>query len=175
MNTYIAFLRGINVSGQKKFPKAEQEQLFGSLGFEKCRVYIHTGNIIFRASEEKEALTTRIAHAIQEAYGWEVPVLVKTPSEIEAILLKCPFSEEKKAKSYFIMLHNAAEPDRIKALEMQDFPCELFTITEECIYLFSDAGYGKAKCNNNFFEQKLKVTATTRNYNTMNRLLELSS
>ena len=51
---------------------------------------------------------------------------------------------------------------------------ESFVITMDCIYFFSALGYGRSKFNNNFFERKLKVTATARNYKTMLKLIAMS-
>ena len=172
MQTHIAFLRGINVGGHKKFTKAEQLDMVSNLGYKNTNVYLHTGNWIFKTSEEDLAL--KISEAITKKYGWEVPVLVKTASEIEIVIQNCPFSEEKKVKSYFTLLHQEPQEEHIKAIDPAKYPNEEFHITPHCVYFYSETGYGNAKCNNNFFEQKLNVSATTRNYKTMSKVLELS-
>ena len=51
---------------------------------------------------------------------------------------------------------------------------EEYFIINDCIYFFCEKGYGQAKFNMNFFEKKLKTIGTTRNYNTMLKLLSLS-
>ena len=43
------------------------------------------------------------------------------------------------------------------------------------IYFHCPNGYGKSKLSNNFFENKLKVSATTRNFRTTNKLLEMAN
>ncbi|PVW17347.1 DUF1697 domain-containing protein [Marixanthomonas spongiae] len=173
MQAHIAFLRGINVAGKKKFPKAEQVATLNKLGFKKPKVYLHTGNWIFDTSEKDVA--SKISEAITKKYGWDVPVLVKTASEIETIVQNCPFSEEKKIKSYFTLLHQPPQQELIKAIDPKAYPNEEFHITPYCVYFYSETGYGRTKCNNNFFETKLKVSATTRNYKTMMKVLELTT
>jgi len=62
----------------------------------------------------------------------------------------------------------------LEKLKGIDYSPEEFVLKGNIIYLYSPQGYGKAKMNNNFFENKLKVTATTRNWKTVNKLLEMA-
>ncbi|MEZ4859057.1 MAG: DUF1697 domain-containing protein [Flavobacteriaceae bacterium] len=174
MTTYIAFLRGINVGGHKKFPKANQIQLFSNLGIKNPEVYLHTGNWIFQSVDSREVLVQKLSEAMKEMQGWQVPILLKTTKELQEILAACPFSEEEKVKSYFMLLFETPSEEKVKSLSPISLEGEKFAITKECIYLFSLVGFGNSKLNNNFFENKLKVTATTRNFNTMNSLIKLS-
>ena len=172
MQTYIALLRGINV-GNKQMKMADLKLLFEELGLADVVTYIQSGNVVF-ASESKTGLTEKISKGIQKSFGFEVPVLVKTVSEIERILAACPFSEEKKKASYFILLNEPPVKNMVEKVSQEAYPGEEFNITENCVYLFASKGYGVAKCNNNFFEKKLKVEATTRNYRTLAKLIELA-
>lgn len=173
MNTYIALLRGINVGGHKKILMADLKVLMERLGFTKVQTYIQSGNVVFNASESNEH-ALKISAAIEKKYGFSVPVLVKTASEVAAILLKCPFSEEKKLKSYFVLLYEAPSKEAIESVKTITYPSEEFSVTDACVYLFVSEGMGKAKCTNTFFERKLKVNSTARNYRTMKKLVALS-
>ena len=176
MAIFIAFLRGVNVSGQKKIPMAELRELLAKSRFEKVQTYIQSGNVVFQSTvKNKSELEETIHTCIQSHFGFEVSVLVKTPKEIESILLSCPFSGSKKEACYFTLLHEIPNRELVASTSKEIYPKEAFIIKEDCVYFYSDMGYGTAKCNNNFFERKLKVTATTRNYKTMLKLLSLSS
>ena len=172
MRTYIAFLRGINVGGHKKILMSDLKELFKALGFTHVITYIQSGNVIFSASTDV-GLSKRIGEGIKEKYGWDVSVFVRTPAEIANILEKCPFSDEKKHKSYFILLSEA--PDKTLIAELSEFKSndETFLIAPGCVYFYSGTGYGNTKFNNNFFERKLKVLGTARNYRTLTKLIEL--
>lgn len=174
MKTHIALLRGINVGGQKKVPMTELRNLLSDSGLKNVQTYIQSGNVIFHSSEEsKTILENTIQKAILSHFGFDVPVLVRTETEIQNILNVCPFSEEKKTNGYFTLLHSIPSRDLIDETHLISYPNEEFHITDHCVYFFSSTGYGNAKCNNNFFERKLKVDATTRNYNTLVKLLSL--
>lgn len=173
MKTYVAFLRGINVGGQKNMLMADLKVLFETLGFTEVQTYIQSGNVVFLASESTEHAST-IADTIENKYGFNVPVLVKTASEVEEILFNCPLSEEKMLKSYFVLLFETPSEAVKETLDPKAYPSEEFIITNSCVYLYVATGMGKAKCTNNFFERKLNVSATARNYRTMLKLMELS-
>ncbi len=176
MQTYIALLRGINVSGQKKIPMAELREILAQSKLENVKTYIQSGNVIFESSENNiSKLELQIHEAIKSYFGFEVPILVKTPEAFKNIFDACPFPEEKKKNSYFTLLYSVPNKDLIHEAEKMSYPNEEFVITNECIYFYCSTGYGKAKYNNNFFERKLKTTSTARNYKTMVKLIEIAS
>ena len=173
MQTYIALLRGINVGGHKKLKMAALKLLFEDLGFQNLTTYIQSGNVVF-SSEEMDGLSERISKEIEKRFGWDLPVLVKTAYEIAEILKACPFEETKKAEAYFMLLASPPKDELMEAVREISYPNEEFVLTPECVYIYFGNGYGNAKLNNNFFEKKLKVAATTRNYRTLVKLVELA-
>ena len=48
-----------------------------------------------------------------------------------------------------------------------------FAAAEREIFLFCPNGYGRTKLNNTFFEKKLAVPATTRNWKTVLSLIRM--
>ncbi len=178
MKTYIALLRGINVSGQKKIKMADLRLLLEENGFKNVQTYIQSGNIIFSSTEEnKIKLENTIAEIIKNKYGFEVPVVVKTGKQIQAILTNNPYQNPEDIQSnkiYFVLLKNEATEENKAILNAISFANETLEITPNCVYLRCALGAGKAKCTNNLIEKKLKVTATTRNYKTMVKLQEMA-
>lgn len=176
MKTYIALLRGINVGGHKKVPMAELRELLTKAGLENVKTYIQSGNVLFQSKEiNAKRLENKMRKAIMSHFGFDVSILVRSINEIESILNNCPFSEEKKVNSYFVILDEAPDNELTNEISEQVFPNEEFIITNNCIYIFYALGAGKAKLGVNWFERKLKITATARNYKTMLKLLSLSA
>ena len=175
MKTYIALLRGINVGGHKKVPMAELRELLSKSGFENVRTYIQSGNIILQSSEVNlSKIESDIQQSIFSHFGFEVPVIANTRKEFQVIFDTCPYSEEQKENSYFIMLSAIPETELLSLVSDITFENEEFVIINDCIYFHSSVGYGRTKFNMNSFEKKLKVKATSRNYKTMVKLLSLS-
>jgi uncharacterized protein (DUF1697 family) len=172
---YIAFLRGINVSGQKKIRMAELKSYFEELNFKNVRTYIQSGNVILESSNQKnEAIQKKIENLIKEKFGFDVPVIVKNKNEIAAILKKNPFTGKETNRIYITLLSDIPSAEQTKKLPEINYAPEEFILDENIIYFFSPHGYGEAKMSNNFFEKILKVTATTRNWRTMNILKEMT-
>ena len=175
MNTYIALLRGINVGGHKKVPMAELRTLLTKSGLDNVKTYIQTGNIIFQSNYiSTQSLEDHIQKSIIDHFGFDVSVLVKTRGQLLTIFNNCPFSEEKKVKSYFAILSEYPKEELVEEASQKAYENEVYLIQNDCIYFFCANGYGKAKFNLNFFERKLNVSATARNYKTMVKLLSLS-
>lgn len=176
MNTYIALLRGINVGGHKKTPMAELRTLLEKIGLVNVKTYIQSGNIVFQSSaKDKSEIEELIKKSIHGHFGFEVPTLVKTHSELQTILDTCPFSEEKKSKSYFTLLQSVPKKQDVVEATKKQYEGEEYEILGDCIYYYCEKGYGQAKFNMGLFERMLKTNATSRNYRTMLKLLEMSS
>ena len=174
MKTYIALLRGINVGGHKKILMADLRLLLEKAGLQNVQTYIQSGNVVFSSKEETN-LASVITEAIETKYGFLVPVLVKTTSEVSEIVSKCLFFDENREKSYFILLEESPKQENIELTAAFSNLNEEFHIAENCVYIYYAVGAGKAKMGVNFFERKLKVKATARNFRTMAKLLELST
>lgn len=177
-NTYIALLRGINVSGQKKIKMADLKLHFETLGFTEVQTYIQSGNIIFQSKlSEAKNLAELIAKKIKDIYDFEVPTLVKTPEQFIDVVSKNPFTSSKyhgDQQIYITFLAEQPLSENLQKLEGVIYPNEEYHIEGDIIYFFTSNGYGRAKMNNNFFENKLKVAATTRNWKTVNQLITMA-
>jgi uncharacterized protein (DUF1697 family) len=176
MKTYIALLKGINVGGHKKVPMAELRELLTKTGFENVQTYIQSGNVILQSNtSDIYKIESDIEKSIEDYFGFEVSVLVKARQDLQRIFDNSPFTEEKKKASYFMMLHDCPSDDLVKEASEKVYEGEEYNIVNDCIYYNYENGLGKAKFNVNFFERKFKTFATARNYNTMVKLLALSS
>jgi len=178
MTKFIALLRGINVSGQKQIKMPDLKSLFEESGFQNIETYIQSGNVIFTSKEKlPEKLEQKISLAIKRKFGFDVQIIVLTPEEIEYVLNNNPFIKKKKEskKLYVTFLAKSPSNENINKLNAIDYSPEEYIIDGRYIYLFVPNGYGKAKLNNNFFESKLNVSATTRNWKKVNKMFELST
>lgn len=177
MNKYIAFLRGINVSGQKKIKMADLRQLLEKSGLRNVQSYIQSGNLIFESEKDPPALVDHIQDLIQNKYQFDVVTIVRRREEIQSILDNNPFTTDStkiRERMYFTLLAENPDDERLKLLADVDHSPEEFDVNGKTIYFYAPNGYGRAKMNNNFFENKLKVKATTRNLKTMLKMLELT-
>ena len=178
MKTYIALLRGINVSGQKKIKMADLKSLFESLDFKNVKTYIQSGNVIFDMDEmPTEHLEQAIEYRLQKTYGFDVTTIVTNPTDLQHIVHNSPYINDASVdvnRLFVCFLKTAPEPDAMDKLNNITLEEEYFHVFDNVVYIHVPHGIGRAKLNNNFIENKLKVVATTRNWKTINKLIELS-
>ena len=178
MQTYIALLRGINVSGQKKIKMADLKVSLKALNFRDVITYIQSGNIVFKSDTNSiPDLEKRIHNLILKDFGFEVPVLVKTPEELVQAFNNNPYEKDTSKdpkKFYVVFLKDKPLEENIAKLKTYDYNPEEYFLKDKIIYYYAANGAGNAKMSNNFFENKLKVQATSRNWRTTHKLVELS-
>jgi uncharacterized protein (DUF1697 family) len=179
MQTYIAILRGINVSGKNMIKMPELSALFEALGVKNVKTYIQSGNVIFQDKQKDTAdFEKTLQQKIKERFGYNVPVMVKAKEYIEQVISDNPFVKNNDtdiSKLHVTFLSEKPEKTNLDKIKTEQYIPDEFKIIDEAIYLYCPTGYGNTKLNNNFFENKLKVTATTRNWKTVNELMNLAS
>jgi len=177
--TYISILRGINVSGQKKINMVDLKNVYLSLGFDGVLTYIQSGNVIFQSSSaDKDYLKSTIEKAIEKKYKFYVPVIIRSAEELKVISNSCPYEEAKTedngTKILVTFLQSSPPVEKQEILKKQVTLPEKLTIQGSEIYLYCPNGYGKSALSNTFLENKLGITATTRNWKSVKKLCELS-
>jgi uncharacterized protein (DUF1697 family) len=174
MPTYVSLLRGINVSGRHRIAMADLRALYEAHGHHDVTTYVQSGNVISRSSARTAAAVARaMQRAIADDLGLDVTVLVRTPAELRRVLEGNPFlgqdSDVTKLHVTFLAEPAAA---RVTALDGDAFAPDRFAIDGQEVYVHCPDGYGRTKINNAFFERKLGVAATTRNWTTVTELAE---
>lgn len=175
---YIAILRGINVGTGRKVPMADLKVLCAKLGLANVQTYIQSGNIIFEMNKPEAipALQDRMHQAISETFGFNIPVIIRTAQEMEESIANNPFLKEKDVdieKLHFTFLKETPATEWVEKIKMFQFLPDRFEIIGKAVFVYCQDGYGRSKITNDFFERKLKVTATTRNWKTVMKLQEM--
>lgn len=179
MGMFIAMLRGINVSGQKLIKMKLLQEMLEELHFENVKTYLQSGNVVF-STKEKDCfkMQAAISLAIKNKFGFDVPVIVLTAAHLETIINKNPFSNRQSKKPEFFHVTFFSGVPALCNLEdvlMKKSVDEDVEFITDAAYLYCPNGYGQTKLTNTFLESKLKTTATTRNWNTVNALLKLAT
>ena len=176
MIRYVAFLRGINVSGKNIIKMEDLRNQFESLGFKNTITYIQSGNVLFETeeSDENELRATIEAH-LELNLGYRVPTIIRMFHDIRKVVKNMPYDnikEEEKGRLYVTFLADAPSYDVKGALGVYSNDAEYARVVKREVYVYT-GNYGKTCFSNSFIEKKLKVAATTRNWATLNKILEL--
>lgn len=177
LETYIALLRGINVGGNRKLPMASLVELVAEAGGRQAKTYIQSGNVIFQApAGEGEHVATRLTEAIAARFGYDVPVIVRTVSELEAVASRHPFfaDDANLALLHVLFLADAPGPEAIASLDPDRSPPDVFEVRGREVYVHYRGGAGTSKLTNDYVERKLNTKSTARNWRTVQTLLEMA-
>ncbi len=179
VTSYIALLRGINVSGKNAIRMEALRDSMAHLGLEGIQTYLQSGNIVFHTGMTDEAqLAAAIQARIAQDFGHAVPVLVLSVHDLERVAHTNPlWPETGGEESHFhcTFLFEAVQPERFRALQLPATEGERAVLVDHAVLLHCPHGYGKTKLNNSYFERALGVPATTRNWRTVLALHGLCS
>lgn len=178
MPVYISMLRGVNVGSHNRIKMERFRESCKALGFERIQTYIQSGNAVFRAERQSPlAVSQRIEERILADFGLSVPVLTRTSADMNKTIQGNPFLNKRGidlTKLHVTFLsHVPAKAGLEKMAAVAPGP-DAFHHCGEAIYLHCPNGYGETKLSNTFFEKTLSVSATTRNWKTVNKLYEMA-
>jgi len=172
MTTYIALLRGVNVGGNT-LKMDRLREMCGELGFENVRTYLQSGNVLFEAGESPSKVLQMLEKKLVGQTRLPISVIVRTSADLGSVIARNPFLKDKAidiAKLHVTFLQGAATNEAAMKLSAIPAARDAFFVAGKEIYLHCPDGYGNTKLSNNVIQKVLGVTATTRNWNTVNHL-----
>ncbi len=173
---YVALLRGINVGGKNKVNMETLREICGDLGFENVKTYINSGNVVFdtRKSNNK-TLAAKLAKAIEKEFSISISVMVRSMTEIKAIIEKNPFigEFENDKDVHVIFLEEEMPDEKIKQLLSNNNENERYAVIGSEIFSHLRIGVLDSILGKDYIGKKLKVAATARNWRTVNKLASM--
>jgi len=178
MDTCITMLRGINMTGHITIKMIRLSDLFRQIGYTDAETYIQSGNIIFTCHNGNiNDITSGIRNAILSEFNLNIAVIIRTSDELKRIISANPFLREPgfdPSKMAVLFLEQKPSDAQVMKVTGIDYLPDKFYINGSEIYVYCPNGFGKTKLYTNFFEAKMKVTGTARNWRTINKLLEMA-
>ncbi len=175
MPTYIGFLRAVNV-GKRQVKMAALRALLEAEGYEDVETHIQSGNLKVRSTTRSAAkVEADLSRAIGAEFGFEVPVVVRTPDQLrrladEAESLESPIAPD--AKRYVTFMTGELAPDGVKALHEWDVTTEGARVVGNDIVLFLSDGVQGAKLTNARIEKLTGAVGTARNITVVRALAD---
>jgi len=178
MNTFFLFLRAINVGGHNMIKMAKLTLWLQELGFVNIKTYLQSGNVIFQTSNnDTEVMAKQIREKILLESQLNIASIIRKHSEIKSInvILDKHEADKPENSSVFLTLLSALpSKENIEKLKKIDSGLDTFILYGKDIILVCQQPYHKTKLSNNLFERLLKVDATSRNRNTIEKLVAMS-
>ncbi|GAB2458142.1 hypothetical protein GCM10011375_07230 [Hymenobacter qilianensis] len=172
--TYIALLRGINVGGHRVTMEVLR-RLFTELGFANVRTYIQTGNVFFDAPvQDRALLTARIEQHLEQALGYAVPTFLRSPEELEHLLVLNPFSHltvTDDMRLCLMFLTDSAPTGLVLPLRSPKGDMEIVHLTDHEAFVIWHIIDGRAPATLSFLDKTLGRRTTTRFFPTAAKIL----
>ncbi|MFC7895699.1 DUF1697 domain-containing protein [Streptomyces sp. NPDC057381] len=177
---YAALLRGINVGGAKKLPMAELRALLEGLGHDAVRTHLQSGQAVFASGHgDEESLAAELTRAIEKRFGFPVDVLVRDHAYLRAVVEACPFpAADLEPKQLHVTYFSApVDEERFSPVDRPAFEPEDFRLGDRALYLYAPSGLGRSKLAEALAKPRVTkgLIATTRNWNTVTKLVELTA
>jgi uncharacterized protein (DUF1697 family) len=175
MTTCLVLLRGVNVGPAKRVPMAELRALLAEQGGERVATLLNSGNAVADWPRARPAaLQARLAQALHARFGFDVPVVVKTLAEGEAIAADMPWPEPPDPSRLVVVF--APDPDALAGLQAVKplvAAGEAWHLGRHAAYLHCAGGLLQSRAAEALLGRG-RDGVTTRNWATLGKLLALA-
>lgn len=176
MTTWIALLRGINVGGVK-LAMADLRDAVAAAGGTEVVTYIQSGNAVFSHPARSEAtVKAALEGAIATAAGRPVPTMVRSAAQWRGVVAANPYEPDDPTHLHVTFFDGPLPGDAFAAIDLEAFAPETFTVHGREVYLHLPNGMGRSKLAVALGKgAKAAPVGTSRNWNTVRKLADLSS
>lgn len=178
MTKYIAFLRGINVGGNKKVSMAELKKAFEKAKFSNVKTLLNSGNVIFEAAKTTdEVLCKNIETLLEKTFGFQISTLIRSATQLQKLVDSNPFKKIKvtpQTRLYITFMNEKSKSSKLKipyTSPEKDFEILQVTPTEIISVLTVTPNHGTVD-GMKILEQEYGKNITTRNWNTVLKTLK---
>ena len=175
MTRLLALLRAVNVGG-RKLPMARLRDVCASLGWRDVATYIQSGNVVFTADGKAEAIETELERAIEQEFGLDVPVIVRSAAQWARLADSNPFANAAaEAPNRLQLLVSKRPPARDAAQKLMEraLAGEQVEAVPGGLWFHFPEGVARSKLTPSLFDKACGSPATGRNYRTVQRLRDM--
>jgi uncharacterized protein (DUF1697 family) len=179
MTVYVSMLRAVNVGGTSRIKMDALRAVYESIGLKDVRTLLQSGNVVFRSTlADRAQLVKRIMQEIERQLELQVEVILRTLAEIASIVERGPVLSPRADMAKLLVMFLSGVPDAaaqaslVKWHKERKGP-EMLELRGPEIYLYYPEGVGRSKLSGAVIESKLNVSGTARNWNTLEKLLEI--
>lgn len=169
MTSYVALLRGVNLTGKSTVKMADLKAIADEIGLGSARTYIASGNLLFLSDEREAFLRSALEERLEARLGHEVRVMLRTGQEMARILDANPFADAPGHTVQTFFLNEPPPADLFATIRNQADDERVALGRREVFVAYGERGIGRSR---------LRIPAaeigTARNLNTVAKLAELA-
>jgi uncharacterized protein (DUF1697 family) len=154
---------------------AQFRETLEKAAFAHVRTYIQSGNALVDTELPPHTVEKNVRELIRNQIGPDLVVIARTGAQLEEALEANPFTKGYDiSRVFFVSFEKTPPAQKVMELLSLDISPEKLAFGEKTAYMYIPGPYGRGTLSGNFLEKKLGVSATMRNFNTMNRLVMMS-
>ena len=172
----IALLRGINLGPRNRIAMPALRDALADAGFDGVRTYLQSGNVVLSSGLSSSKLADKCSRLIKKQFGLDIDVVVRTHAQLAKVVELDPLGDvASNPKRYQVsFLDGKLSRETVKKLETAAVESERFLVRGREVYAWHPAGVARSKLWALLAGRGLGVTATSRNWTTVTKLLELA-
>jgi uncharacterized protein (DUF1697 family) len=172
---HILLLRGINIGSRNRIAMAKLRDVLSDVGFDDVRTYLQSGNVMVSRSGKTADVARDVERLIAKRFDFDVAVVGRTRAQFAKVVERNPLARIAKDPKRYQVSFLASKPSRelIRRVEAAADPKERVVVQGREIYAWHPDTIARSKLWALLAGQNLGVTATARNWTTVQKLLEL--
>jgi uncharacterized protein (DUF1697 family) len=170
VDTYVAFLRGVNLGPQRAVSMPRLVEIGEALGYEDVWTYLRTGNLVLTTGKAAATVERELEKALAEEHGTHVDVTVRTAARLEEVLADNPFPDESASRVTVAFLAGEPPDGVEERLAEAASTHEPFEVRGRELWVHYGDGQARSRLGANL-SAVVGVSATTRTVGTVARLV----
>jgi len=173
----IALLRAINLGSRRRVAMGDLRDLLTSLGYGDVRTLLQSGNVVLTSIRSGKTLERELEKELSARFAIDIEVLVRTRAQLAAVIERNPLADLADDPKRYHVTFLSAKPDAARERELAelDVAPEQFVVSGREIYAWYPDGLQRSRLAAALSDSKLGVTGTSRNWNTITKLLALAN
>jgi uncharacterized protein (DUF1697 family) len=174
---HIVLLRGINLGSRNRIAMPALRAAFEAAGFADVRTYVQSGNVVLSSSATGAEVTGKVQRVIAKEFGLDIGVVTRTRAQLAKVVERNPLAKVAKDPKRYQVSFLDAKPSRevVRRIEEAADPKERVVVDGREIYAWHPDTIARSRLWALLAGQNLGVTATARNWTTVEKLLELAA
>ena len=171
---YLVMPRGINVGSRNRVPMAELRAVLTAVGYSDVTTVLQSGNVIVSTKpDHPDIVADTMRRLLSDEFDVNVPCVVRTAKQVRHALDRNPLQEVVTDPSRYLVnfLSETPDPEVAGALMEEDHSPEAIAIEGAEIYVWTPDGVKAMTLSYAYFEKRLGVVATARNWNTLEKIV----
>ena len=176
MPRHAVLLRAVNLGSTNTVAMPRLRDALTAAGFDDVVSYVQSGNVVVSSSLSAARVEAAVHDVIAAEFGLDIRVIVRSAAQLRKVVAGNPWPKAADDPARLVVVFLAGKPakDALKDVDAAAYEPERFALAGTELYLWYVNGQGRSRFPAGFWEKRIGVPGTARNWNTVTKMLELT-